>query len=148
MKTFLFLFLMSGAALADDAAVLRCRQLGDAGQRLSCYDKIEVGKGDAAVATPAVTRQTQEKAFGMEVQQAKKQEALESFDSSIPGKFEGWGPHQRITLANGQVWQISDGSEGIFYKDKPRVRLVRGLLGAIYMEIEGSNKSPKVKRVQ
>lgn len=74
---------------------------------------------------------------------------LESIDSHIPGKFDGWGPDQLIKLANGQVWRVVDGSEGIMReKTDVQVKVVRGALGAMYMEIDGINKSPKVMRSQ
>ena len=39
----LTLLLLSGAALADDAAITKCRALGDGAARLACYDAIPVG---------------------------------------------------------------------------------------------------------
>jgi hypothetical protein len=84
--------------------------------------------------------------FGLEEKRAATNQ-LATVESSINGRFEGWGPNSRITLANGQVWRVMDDSSAILYLDNPKVLVRRGLLGAFYLEINGTNRSPKVKRV-
>ena len=74
--------------------------------------------------------------------------ALEAIESHIPGHFEGWEPRSRIRLANGQIWQISDDSRRYHDIQNPKVSVRRGALGAFYLEIEGTNSSPRVKRLQ
>lgn len=125
---------LSGAALADDAAILQCRALGDAASRLACYDRIPVG--------------TPDQHFGMEP--VKRKEAVpQSIDSSIEGDFDGWEPGAQIRLANGQVWRVVDGSSAVLSPMKnPKVRVRRNLLGTMFLEIEGTNNSPKVNRVR
>ena len=71
-----------------------------------------------------------------------------TMESTIPGHFEGWGPGERIKLANGQVWQVVDDSRAYFNVDNPRVVVRRGMLGGFFLEIENSNRSPRVRRVQ
>jgi hypothetical protein len=73
---------------------------------------------------------------------------LAAIESHIPGRFDGWGPDSTIKFANGQVWQIADGSSGALWIENPKVRVRRGLLSAFYLEIEGTNRSPRVKRLQ
>lgn len=68
--------------------------------------------------------------------------------STIPGRFLGWKRRETITLANGQVWQISDDSSGALVSTNPNVKVRRGALGAFYLEIDGTNRSPRVRRVQ
>ncbi len=157
---FLLLF-MSGAALADDAALLRCRGIADASARLACYDALvlpsregragEASQGKVPVqagsrALPQSLPQQATEQFGMEEKASKG--TVEAIESHIPGPFEGWKPKTRIVLANGQVWQISDGSARAHYIDNPKVTIRRGALGAFYLEIEGTNSSPRVKRLQ
>jgi hypothetical protein len=73
----------------------------------------------------------------------------ESMESTIAGDFDGWGPGSQIKLSNGQVWRIVDGSEAVLTRtNKPKVRIVRNLFGTLFMEVEGTNNSPKVRRVQ
>ncbi len=161
MKPFLLLLLVSGTALADDAAMLRCRELKDAAPRLACYDALPVSAPvrAATIAAPAeavpstvpppalaVTRQEKENAFGFEMRPKKEQ--LDEVVSYIEGKFEGWGPHSQIRLANGQVWLVVDGSEVVVIATNPKVIITRGSFGSMFMEIEGSNGGPKVRRLK
>lgn len=157
MKTLFALLLVSGAALADDAAIRQCRTLADGAGRLACYDAITLAAaapaGTVAAAAPvaapaaAPTRAQQEASFGLEATLAK-QAKIESVESYIEGPFDGWVPNQQIRLANGQVWRVVDGSEGVTNLNNPKVTVVRGSLGSIYLEIDGTNRSPKVRRVQ
>ena len=139
------LLLVSTVALADDAGLTRCRAITEATARLACYDALAVSPaaGKPAIAAPAKPAAEQ---FGLEEKRAAP--ALEAIDSHIPGRFDGWGPGARIRLANGQVWQVVDGSSGAHWIENPKARVRRGALGAFYLEIEGTNRSPRVARVQ
>lgn len=161
MKTLLLLLLASGSALADDASVLQCRTMADAGKRLACYDAMVVGAKPApsaapvaaavptaaavpaATAVPAPAWKGTEQSFGLE-----QKAALSSLESTIPGKFTGWRPKQQITLANGQVWRISDESTADVDGTDLKVRLEKGIFGATYMRIQGVNQAPTVRRVK
>lgn len=158
----LFLLFAAGAALADDAAVLKCRALPDGGARLACYDAIPAGAPAAApavaataaapapAAAPAVA--TPEQRFGLEqVKPAAKPAAEEpkSIDSTIQGRFSGWGPSTLFTLANGQVWRVVDGSSAeLPASTNQPVRIVRNFFGTMFLEVAGSNQSAKVRRVR
>lgn len=145
------LFLASGVVLADDAAVLKCRTLTATAQRLACYDAMPVGVAPAAAplaaaaARPAVAPEQQ---FGIE-RKAKEAEP-DQIESSIVGDFDGWRGNTTLKLANGQVWRITDGSEAILPPmHNPKVRIKRGLLGAVYFfQVEGQNSTARVRRVQ
>jgi hypothetical protein len=137
----------SGAALADDAALLACRALTDTAARLACYDAIPAGShaapAPAAIAAPAAA----DASFGAE--QTTRAAPPTSIDTTIPGKFAGWGPSTLFTLANGQVWKVADGSQADLEPvDNPHVRIVRNLFGTMFLEIDGTNASPKVRRVR
>ena len=161
LKALLPLLFVSSAAFADDAAILRCRAIADASARLACYDalvatsasasaaKAAAGTGAVAVQPPAqqAAPQPAQAQFGLEDRVANKG-ALDAIESTIPGSFEGWRAKSNIRLANGQVWQISDDSSRAHYIDNPKVRIRRGALGSFYLEIQGTNSSPRVKRVQ
>jgi hypothetical protein len=142
---------VSGAALADDAAILKCRALGETQARLACYDRIPVGTQPAAASTAAVAAApaaTAEQRFGLE--QVKRKEAEpQSIESTIEGNFDGWEPGAQIRLANGQVWRVVDGSSAVLSPMKnPKVKVTRNMLGTLFLEIEGTNHSPKVRRVR
>jgi hypothetical protein len=137
----LSLLSVSNAVLADDAAILRCRALGDTQARLACYDAIPLGASVAAAASP-------EQRFGLEP--AMRQEAEpQSIATTIEGDFDGWNPGAQIRLANGQVWRVIDGSSAVLAPMKnPKVKLARNVFGTTFLEIEGTNNSPKVRRVR
>ena len=138
-----------GPALADGAAVLSCRQITDPPQRLICYDAMAVPVSAIVAQTPllAPLPPPQAENFGLEVKTALV--GLPStMESTVPGRFLGWGPNDKITLANGQVWQISDDSRGALVATDPKVTVRRGALGAFYLEIASTNRSPKVRRIQ
>jgi hypothetical protein len=154
----LFLLFAANAALANDAAILKCRALPGQAARLACYDAIPVGAAPAvavvsapvAVAAPAAVpaaAPTTEQRFGLE--QVKPAEAPKSIDSSIAGTLTGWGPNTQFTLANGQVWRVVDNSSAdLTPMTNPKVRVVRNFFGTTFLEIEGTNNSPKVRRVR
>jgi hypothetical protein len=139
-------------AVAADVDLAKCRAIGDATQRLACYDALvpaapatsTAPKLPAAAAAPAQKQPQQQ--FGLE--QRVPADRPEAIDSHIPGRFEGWKPNTRIRLANGQVWQVVDNSSGAFWLMDPKVKVRRGMLGAFFLEIEGSNNSPKVRRIE
>lgn len=137
MKLLIALLLVSGPALADEAAFFRCRDIGDDNKRLACYDAVKKP-------TAEQKREVQEKAFGL----VPKRPEIETIESVIPGTFEGWEGDQNIKLANGQVWQVVDDSNGVVMGKDLKATVARGAMGAMYMEIEGARKSPRVKRVK
>lgn len=167
MKALFALMLVSGAALADDAALLRCRQLADGPARLTCYDAIPLpvtvplaprpAAGAAPAAAPAAaaagvvlaapSRLDMEQMFGREPAVLNAQR-LDAIETTIDGDFDGWVPGQRIRLANGQVWKVVDGSDDIMELHNPKVTVKRGLFGAIFLDIEGAHRNPKVTRVK
>ena len=153
MKALLLLIIIAGTALADETDWQRCRGIKDPAARLACYDALvsAPGKDQPAVRPqPGATQPSSPQAaagqFGLE-QRASKPEQ-EAIQSHIPGRFEGWQANSRIALANGQVWIISDGSSAYYDLVDPKVTIRRGMLGAFYLEIEGKNRSPRVKRIQ
>lgn len=143
LKATFLLLSVSTAVLADDAALLRCRDLADGPARLACYDAIVVQTNEEKIRQNEVS---QREKFGLE--RAVDKTAPEAIDSYIPGHFEGWQAGASIRLANGQVWQVNDNSSGVHFIDNPKVRVRHGVFSAYYLEIEGTNRSPRVTRVQ
>jgi hypothetical protein len=166
MKSSFILLFVSGAALADDTALLHCRSVADGPARLACYNAIPVGVSAAApVALPAAAtvtpaaqqqvvympaapaREDLERMFGKEPP-AWKDARLKSIATRIDGNFDGWTGNQQIHLANGQVWKVVDGSDDQLDVSNPKVTVRRGLLGSIFLDIDGAHRMPKVLRVQ
>lgn len=141
------LLLASGNAPASDASsILQCRALSDSAARLACYDAIRV----EAPAAPAAVAKTPEQGFGMETMKKQPgQESPNAIESTIAGDFDGWGPGSQIKLANGQVWRVVDGSEAILPRmHNPKARIERNMFGTLFLHVEGTNNSAKVRRVQ
>ena len=164
------------AHAVDDAAFARCRSIADTAARLACYDGLPVAPAaamqsapsrpataapapnaapaartpSAAAPAPAAAPPAPASAaenFGMEEKIAASG-LPPTMESYIPGHFEGWGAGARIKLANGQVWQVVDGTSAYFNRENPKVLVRRGMMGGFFLEIENSNRSPRVKRVQ
>jgi len=174
MKTLpLLMLLATGSALADDAALLRCRAISDAAARVACYDAIPVAGPRAAVPAAAVTATASTPAPAAAaapgaaqaaaavpaepawtalpakpIAKAEPPKQSDSVESSIEGNFLGWVPGQRIRLANGQIWRVEDGSTEDTDLRNPKAVLRKGMLGAVHLDIEGAYRAPRVKRVQ
>ena len=144
-------FLSCGSALADDAALLKCRAIGDVAARVQCYDAIPVGAArpaGAAATTAAAQARTAEQNFGIEAVKAREEQPKE-IHSTVVGEFEGWGPGSQIRLANGQVWRVIDGSDAVLPRTRDaKVRIERNVFGTLFLKVDGSNSSAKVRRVQ
>lgn len=160
----LLLLLVSGSAFADQAAIQKCRSLSDASARLACYDAIDVRAPSAAAAVAPAAAQAGAVApavaaapapapnaareFGLEAKKPKAQEE-NSVESTIAGTFSGWTPGTQITLANGQVWRVIDGSEAFFGPlSNPKAKVERNYFGTLFLKVEGTNHSAKVRRVK
>lgn len=168
----------ASAGAQDAATLERCRGMAVASERLACYDAAlppRVASPAAAATSPAKATATAPAAtaiattpsqpaavaaanpapprqapaeFGFESRRKAVDDAADSVRTSFEGVFTGWAPAEKIKLANGQVWQIADGSQTAYDIRNPGVRIVRGAFGSFFMEIEGVSHSPKVRRVQ
>ena len=145
--------LAGGPAVAEEGGLQACRAISDAARRLACYDALPLPTPGSAATTakaaaPAAVPHDPA-SFGFEAKAAQAtQAALPSIGSYIPGRFEGWGPRERIKLANGQVWQVTDDTTAVMNLMDPKVTVRRGALGAFYLEFEQSNRTARVKRVE
>ncbi len=137
---------------AQPLAAQQCRALADPQARLSCYDgwvdRQAAAVKPVAAPVPAAAAVTAAPAATFGLEQQARQTEVQFVDSEIPGLFEGWGPKQVIKLANGQLWQISDGSSAVLYLTNPKVRVRRGMFGSFVLEFEASNVSAKVSRLE
>lgn len=173
--TLMTLAVASLPALAQDG-LQRCRALSDGAARLACYDALAdaarvpaaaappAAKAPPAPATAAAPRATPaatapaaatavasaapsgEAAFGLP--EAKRADAVDAVHSSVGPSFGGWGPNSRIRLTNGQVWQVVDGTSVVLPEGPRKVSVKRGALSSYYLDFEGLNTSPRVRRVE
>ncbi len=70
--------------------------------------------------------------------------------STVAGPFKGWkGKGDRITLANGQVWEVSDSGTRLSVSlENPTVTIERGMLDAWFLRVDGYNARARVKRIK
>ncbi len=156
--------LLSAAPLAQAqtgpvAGLLACQKLAEATARLACYDR-EVAQlaatptpatpsamapAAAAAALPTTPRAAEER-FGLPAKAGNAEPT--SIVSALPEGFSGWRAGERIRLANGQVWRIADDSSAFVSPKSPRVVVRQGALGAFYLDFDGDNRSPRVRRVE
>ena len=143
----------SGAALAQDSGLARCRAIADNAARLACYDALPLPGPETRAATPQapggqiapiVIPADQ---FGFEEKIIEKQ-GVPKIESRVAGKFEGWSPNTIIHLANGQAWQVTDVTSRFYDLDSPEVEITRGMFSAFYFNVKGDNRTVRVKRVQ
>ncbi|QCO68316.1 hypothetical protein E5843_12075 [Luteimonas yindakuii] len=73
----------------------------------------------------------------------------EPIQSTIAGEFRGFGKGRRYTLANGQVWEQTDGASlaGVRRQDIG-VRIRPGAIGGWWMQVDGYNTTARVERVE
>lgn len=163
MSTVITALCASLPSIAQSASELqRCRDLKDAAARLACYDAIPLTPPTAAApaaAAPAVSASRTPVAatsaqaapaadFGLERRVQQQREEVKAIESRITGKVDGWEPNTRFTLDNGQVWQVSDDSRAFGNATNPKVKVSRGTFGTFFLEIEGINAAPRVKRIR
>jgi len=136
----------AGPALAavDDAALRQCRAVADATARVACYDAIPLGQ---PAAQKAEEQRRAVEVFGIPAS-ARKENQLDSYDTHIAGRFDGWEGGQVIRLANGQAWRVIDSTVDTLDLKDPKVTVRRGLFGAVFLDIDGANRSPRVQRIQ
>lgn len=151
----LLLAAVPAAQAASDEALAACRAVKDAGARLACYDRLPIGSGPAArgaapvapaAAAPGSPPKSEASRFGLPATTGPA--PIESIESRVDGHFEGWFPGTRIHLENGQVWQVTDGTSRFADLDRPKVTVKRGALGSFFLDIDGVNPAPRVRRVE
>jgi len=123
--TILALSLFATGAAAQGSPLLACRAIAAAAERLACYDAIAL---PAPVGSP-------------------RTEPPKVIETGIAGQFTGWWPKEKITMTNGQVWQVIDGSTGAVKLTDPKVTIRRDLIGGYHLEFEGANVYPRVRQV-
>ncbi|MCV2351370.1 hypothetical protein [Paucibacter sp. Y2R2-4] len=159
----LIFFALTSTAFAQDEALLSCRRLSEDKARLACYDAIAIGvkfgptsarpslsteiASPVSAPTPLAAIQSDPAIkFGLPTKDASSD--LTTLQSAVGAGFDGWLPNQRIRLDNGQVWQVVDGSTVSIRSGARKVTIRRGMLGAFYLEVDGLNTSPRVRRIE
>lgn len=149
------LLALSASAMAQDDSLQRCRALADPSARLACYDALAAAPKPPQPPAPAVApaaavvaaKPAPKPADNFGLPASKRTDEAQEVQSSVGPRFDGWGPNTRIRLDNGQVWQVTDGTSTSLPERARKVTVKRGALGSYYLDIEGLNTSPRVRRV-
>ena len=161
------------AAVADDdlsEALVKCRALGDTAERLACYDALAPHSAAApanastpdakpaaappSVADPVTVDEPEPPAeplpedmddrFGREQVSDAVPDVLVS---RIIGDYDGWTGNTVFRLENGQEWvQAEAGRWRHRGPPNPEVTIRRRAFGSYRLQVEGSNKTIRVKR--
>jgi hypothetical protein len=140
---------------ADDG-LRHCRGIAEAPARLACYDALPLPAAALTTAAPAAASAATSAArapapvpqpdrFGLPQPRERTEARVES---RIEGRFEGWRPRDRIRLANGQVWEVTDSSSGSYWLQSPRAVVRTGALGSFLLEVEGVTALIRVRRIE
>lgn len=101
-------------------------------------------------ATPptACATRTQDPTFGLTAGQMRKADQQDGVESTLVGAFNGWSPTTTFRLANGQTWRVvDDSSASLSTREAPKVAIKRNFFGTYFLEVEGMNQAPRVRRV-
>lgn len=163
----LILTAVGGIANADPKQdIEKCATIANAAERLFCFDSLAAqmsspgSAGDRAMtsqtASPAAARETarpvppraeqEHDDFGLEMQQAR--DSADQIESRYDGFFKGWDGATVFRLENGQVWKQSESGRLSLKAERPMITIKRGWFGAYYLNVEGANKSIRVKRIK
>ena len=103
-----------------------------------------VGAGAGAGTAPVVVGPANRFGYRAPVDQPRSTVA-----STLIGSFSGWDSHTRLSLANGQLWQVSEsGSWSCQSLKDPKVTIKPMLLGSWLAYIQGCSNSVRVERVR
>jgi len=79
----------------------------------------------------------------------KKREATEAVTSTLKGEFRGWETGTVLELANGQRWRVV--GTGYYTPRRilnAKVTIAPGAFGSWFLQVDGTNASTKVKRIE
>lgn len=148
-----FILLAFSANVASAETLQDCIDTADNSQRLACYDRIfGHSKSSNSIVSDNYSNNNPssygkpEDSFGAKKLESSNQ--LDEITSTIPGSHKSWKTGKKVTLSNGQVWKIS-GTANIYYPvENPKVTISKAILGSFNMNIDGVNKTFKVKRIK
>jgi hypothetical protein len=134
------------------AAIDRCRQITDAGQRLACYDGAAnalvsaTTSGEVSIVDRNEVRQVRHSLFGFSLPKipffsgdTTATEAQSKLDSTIVSVRQLANGYYRIVIAdNNAIWETADDSVS-FSPPEPgqKIEIVRGALGNYFIRING-----------
>lgn len=86
--------------------------------------------------------------FGADARSTEQKDEPQQIESTIAGDFRGWSSGTLITLANGQVWRVTDGSLQTKRVTEPKATITRSGMGSHFLKVDGHNARAKITRVR
>ena len=131
-------------------AVVDCRALADAAQRLACFDRTvgalaQAGEAkDLVVLDRATMRETRKGLFGFSLPKLKlfgggeedARDEVKEIESTITGVRSAKDGLPIYTIEDGARWKQTDG-RNVFPKTGDKIRIRRGTLGSYIASIDG-----------
>lgn len=134
---------MQAAPAAGAENLKKCREISEPSARLACYDSLSA-PGDPETPDRRIERQTRQ--FGLNEQQKAPEERKEVEQVSAKIASVGGG---RVTLDNGMVWKVTDGSRMINWLREGQIATIRpGLFSGYRMTVVGVTGKAVVVRTQ
>jgi hypothetical protein len=141
------LFLCAQPVLADEEALLECRQIQAIGERVACYDEIVDARYTMSTAAPDA-----QSLFGASDAEAKRIvektleiEQIDQIEATITNVRKSASDKLTVTLDNGQVWRQLD-NKSLHLKSGDGVIIRKASLGSFLMEKRTGSRSIRVKR--
>ncbi len=116
--------------------------------RLNAFIRNEVDRREMQAHEQGIREQDRTEAARMGFKDYRGE--TNEIESRIPGTFTGWQDGSTFTLANGQIWHVTDARsplEGVRMTN-PIVHIRPGFLDSWILSVEGYNKTAKVERVK
>lgn len=140
----------NNALLAEEAN--SCHKQLDPQKRLDCYDKqtgFEIPAKKQSESTQLPTQKAeapQQEGFGLE---HKVREKLpDELTFTVKGEFKYWYKGLIINTEDSQKWVIKRARKTYFPAKNPNITIRKGSLGSYLMNVEGLNRTFKVKRLK
>ena len=138
-----------GAAAAGGPAAAAAAVAAAAARHPDQPPATPVMPSTAAARTTAATATAQDATFGLSASQMRKADQQDGVESTLVGSFSGWSQSTTFRLANGQSWRVVDDSSASLYsREAPKVAIKRNFFGTYFLEVEGVNQAPRVRRLE
>ncbi|MBT1449801.1 hypothetical protein KJ365_02830 [Glaciecola sp. XM2] len=156
-------------ASPSEQAIQTCKSIGEASQRLACYDALfqdvaevlestprtpaqetvsaELTQTPEAIEIPEISEQAQIEEFGGgHLKKNSPDDELEQISSSIVSITQNNAGRDIVTLANGQRWRAIE-NHRLRLREASVVYIKRGAFNSFILQLEGSNRSVRVRRI-
>ena len=140
-------------------ALVRCRAIADAAQRLQCFDSAAAALEQAAESRELVVvdrkqvRETKRNLFGLDIPNLnpfgggpdEDSEAVNSIEGVVASSFRGGDNRWVVRLEDGGTWGQTDSRPLLRPRPGDKVKIVRAAMGSYMMRV-GSQPGVRVKR--